>query len=72
MLNNLPMNFVVVGELELEQFVKAWLVGTNGWLDGSKPIECEQDEHDEAQEVWEQREDLLEGAFQETSGIWEV
>ena len=46
MLNNLPMNFVVVGELELEQFVKAW-------LDGSKPIECEQDEHDEAREKFE-------------------
>jgi len=53
MLNNLPMNFAVVGELELEQFVKAWLVGTNGWLDGSKPIECEQDEHDEAREKFE-------------------
>ena len=26
----------------------------------------------DAQEVWEQREDLLEGAWQETSGIWEV
>ena len=46
MLNNLPMNFVVVGELELEQFV-------NAWLDGSKPIECEQDEHDEAREKFE-------------------
>ena len=41
MLNNLPMNFVVVGELELEQLV------------GTKPIECEQDEYDEAREKFE-------------------
>ena len=54
MLNNLPMNVVVVGKSELEQFVKAWLVGTNGWLDGS-----ERDKENE----WNDTDDILQARY---------